>query len=160
MIAAKRTHADRSLIQSYLVSGDAPNQTEVCGVFRFALGLKPHCDKQLPLCLDVLPFVVRHRLRDWLAEEVAVLAEFFDSTLVQAYLAAKKQGVTPRVFIELHSSLVALVLNMPDVHKMLAVEDSWDSVAVELTRIVGSLFQYGDLVAIEFNRDKLLPTLL
>ena len=119
-IASKQARPAHGLMQAYLGSAPSPNKTELVGILKWALALRPTAEKQLAPCLDMCRFAVRIQMwRNW-SEEFDIMQSWFDSVLVAAYTRAKSQRVTPEVFVTLHGKLCSLVLDEKDLNAVAA----------------------------------------
>ena len=137
-IASKKGRPDHSLMQAYIGSAPMPNKTELVGILKWALGLRPTAEKELGPCLDMCRFAVRIKMQKSWPEEFDIMQSWFDTVLVEAYTRAKAQKVTPETFASLHSKLCNLVLDGSDLTAVAAATPRWGTVVTQLHRVVAS----------------------
>ena len=140
MVAAKRARPDKSFMHSFISSATAPNSTELCGILKFFLEQKPHCEKQLPLCMDIMRYCARNNIKGKFPAQANRVTFMFDKSLTCAYMVAKTDQMLPGTFVQLNSQILALVMDMIDL-KLLTDADAsvnWMSLAGPLTRLVSS----------------------
>jgi len=140
MVAAKASSPNRGPMVDYLNSaGGMPNQTEVVGICRCACELKPSITTtQLPVALDICKFMAKHDFKKNFPEEMRIMLPWVDATLVQAYIHVKKSALRLNSFIELHSNVLGLVMDMALVDKLLKAQGSWLDVSEALNSVVAS----------------------
>ena len=115
-IAAKRAHADRTLLQNFLGSFKHPNKTSLCGIYRLALGLNPARSSHLLVCMDIARWTQREQLKDKFEREVEIMFDFFDKVFVANFLAGKLKALD---FAKLHAKVLELVLDGDTLSKVL-----------------------------------------
>lgn len=84
MLAAKRPPINRAPLINYLTTAEAPNMSEVIGIFRWALELNPLGSAcQLRGVMEVMRWVTRCQLEEKYATQLAHLKTKFNEALVQ-----------------------------------------------------------------------------
>ena len=135
-IAAKRAHADRTLLQNFLGSFKHPNKTSLCGIYRLALGLNPARSSHLLVCMDIARWTQREQLKDKFEREVEIMFDFFDKVFMANFLAGKLKALD---FAKLHAKVLELVLDGDTLGKVLATEeDNYDTIVESINELVGS----------------------
>ena len=135
--AALRNHPDRSQITMWMASTQLPNRSEVRGLFRMLLQLKPRCSKQLPVALVGLRCMVRLDMPSKFPAEVALLREWADEVFtcaLQAHRGDKKLGRKANrdlVFLQLHRSVLGLVMDSADIDVVMKAEGNFKAIKEE-----------------------------
>jgi menaquinone-dependent protoporphyrinogen IX oxidase len=139
MVAAKAAIPNRGPLVEYLATGPPPNQTELVGISKYAIALKPTITTtQLPVALDICKWMSKHGLLQKYPAEMELMLPWIDAVLVQAYIQVKKSALRLQTFIELHRSTLTLILDMALVDKLVAAKGSWLDVSEALNKVVAS----------------------
>ena len=82
---------DKAPMFSYMASAKkVPNTTEVSGIFRFCLGVKPGCKKQLPKALDACTYIARLKVHERHPGPFSVIFHWADSVLCACLTRLRK----------------------------------------------------------------------
>lgn len=115
----------------------APNATEVIGIFRFCLGLRCGCARQLACAMDALRYIARLDIRSLHPQPFAVLRTWADTVLCAALDRARQQRTLDSDFLALHRASVGLLVDDAAVSKVIAAS-SYTEVPKELGMLVSS----------------------
>ena len=138
VIACKRAHPDRALLQLWLASSSgACNKTSIVGLFKLALEMNPRCQRQLPVCLDVCRYVMRVNIMTVHPAEAQIMEPWMDSVLTASFRAS---GLRPSEFLRIHQGLLTLVLPAAPLKKVMDAHEAWDKVVDELAALTASSF--------------------
>jgi hypothetical protein len=166
--AKKKPTPDFSGLKLYCChSSKVPNETELVAVARWALNLCLTVDKQLAAALDFLRWVGRLELKIKFAANCRILNSFFDNVLTRVF---DGQKIDPLVWAKMHSKILGLVIEPPQVAKILACNGDYATVVAELKELVCAtdigrslfMFAYLKVVAgeIQFQIDTHLQALM
>ena len=101
--AAQKLKNGRSLLQSYMASlSAAPTSTEISGLFRYFLTLRPLRVKQLALSMECLRFASRLGLADMFMNQMTHIKPWIDQVLVAALVKSRSRKTKDSVFIDLN----------------------------------------------------------
>lgn len=121
MLAAQKTKADRSLFQAYMAGcSSAPNATEISGIFRFFLTLRPGCARQLSLSMECLRFIERLSLHHTYAEQFSHIMGWVDTMLCAVLAKSRSQKISDKQFIDLNMDFLVLILPIVPLKRVLA----------------------------------------
>jgi hypothetical protein len=137
---ARRDHnPDRILICVYLSSTLEINATELCGLYRWFLSLKPGCAKQLTVCLECVKFVRRLGLKQKFAREFGVLRHWVDEVMVAALLRSRiVSKARDDKFIEAHKASLVLVIPEVDLQAVVDADGHYERTQVQLVSVCAS----------------------
>ena len=138
MIAIKRVHPDRGPMQAYLRSAvNPPNETELCGVARCLLLMKPGCRLQLPACLDILRYFARFDVHTNFPSQWNLIHDHVDVVLQQCWFRNSRDSDMERgAWCKLHANIIRLVLPENKLQAVLSCKDNFTAVQEDLNTIV------------------------
>ncbi len=114
-----------------------PNQTEVCGIFRLLLELKPGCEKQREVALEGLRFIARHNIKTRFAHEFQAIFKWTDTVLVETYKFSQSHlGLKKSDWLAVHADIVHLVVNKSSLTTLTKATESWSKVPEQLSDVV------------------------
>jgi len=139
-ITNARTAAPQKMIE-FCQTEPLGNQSEIAGLLRFGLELKPWMGgQQRAMSVEIMKHIVRTGMIAVFPNEVAAYRPQIDKTLSQVYIAMKGT-VEPDAFWKLYRPYAALVLSVDAVDRLLAAKSTWDGHDDDLDAITSS----GDL---------------
>ena len=114
------------------------NQSEIVGLLRFGLDLKPWVGgQQQVLSVEIMKYIVRTGMLASFADEVAAYRPHTDKTLSQVCIAMKGT-VEPEAFWKLYRHYASLVLSVDAVDRLLAAKGSWEGHGADLDAATSS----------------------
>ena len=136
---AKLHFADRSGIISWMndVAPLSLNSTQVAGVLKWALTLKPTSKAELPSCLAVMRWVSRCKLPAEYANQCVLMRSWYDAVLLEAWVEQKRLNVKPSQFLAMHRESVLLVIDEAKLNALSSCDD-WIKSKNELHHVVES----------------------
>jgi hypothetical protein len=139
MISTKRNAHDREQWTHYLGLKKTPNESETCGMFRYALGINPWNKDHLGFGLDVLSWVVNNGISALWPDKCHVMRSWVDETLQSAWQLSKVRGVTLADFISLHRHNLHLIIDKEDLNIVTKCDDDkMHQVTAQVTSVVES----------------------
>ena len=140
MIAAKRQQRDKTAFQGYMTAVGVPNPTELAGLYRWMITLKPSIFGQLCVALDCLRFIARLCHHEIYPNQFAIIRYWVDDVMCTAHEKANAELTTNDVFLQLHESLALLVLPKEALNKVCALgkDRPWSEVKQEICDICDS----------------------
>jgi len=92
IVSSQAKQPNRQPMLGYLNTADKPNQKELVGILRWGLDLRPSSSaEQLRCCLDLMRYVARLKLAALFKDEMEIMRNHFDETLVQALVKEMAQ---------------------------------------------------------------------
>ena len=116
---------------AFLTSAETLNLTELCGVLRFALKLKPGCKNQLADAIVVLRLLVRIDAASFAEPQVKVMVDWADGVLCSQLKAVMNAKNDIMEWASDNLDLLGLVLDKAKMQKVLSCDKEWTSVPKE-----------------------------
>lgn len=135
MIATKKARPDHTLMQAYLGRAAKPNKTELVGILKWGLGLRPSSDKQVGPLMDLCRFIARTDVCKHYPDEFAVMQPAIDATLLAAHNRSKLDKTDSVVFVQLHRQVCELLIPGDALGKVLGCKEKCDHILAELNEV-------------------------
>jgi hypothetical protein len=133
---ARQACPQRGQLYDWLASRPLCSQSEMVGLSRFFLELKPWAsDANLKMSVAMLKYWVRVGVENCYSQELEVARPQVDKTLVSALSTMKSANVPMKVFWSTYKDVAKYVVNTKDVDKLLAIKDDWSPVGSELEAV-------------------------
>ena len=140
-VRLSRSHGGsrQPLTQWLQTFANAPNQSEICGLFRHALELRPHLGgTHMSVLKDIMTYIRKHNLVAAYPAEFGALKSHLDHVLTTAYTQMKSKGFSPVQYWSSHKKWADLVCPVATVERLLAVQGSWAGHYDAIAEVVGS----------------------
>ena len=136
MLAAKKAKPDRDPFLCYMAKlKEAPNDTEIAGIFRWFLTLKAGCMKQLPVALEALRFIKRLNLHELYKQQFSIIKFWGDKVITAALTKCRSQKQTDQTFLDLYSDLLTLFFPSKSFEQVVNKYGQWDAMFKELAEV-------------------------
>jgi hypothetical protein len=130
---------DRSGYEAFFLScQDAPNEKEMCGIWRFLVHLRIGCAKQHAVGVQGLRFVARFSLHVTFAEQWQHVKSWADEVVCKMLRVDRRAGGRDVDFIDNHAELVELLCPPAALKKVAAAKGSWGALSDVLNALVTS----------------------
>jgi hypothetical protein len=136
---ARQAAPQRGQLYDYLANSNLCSQSEMVGLARFFLELKPwSSDANLKLALAILKYWIRVSAENTYNDELDVVRPHVDKTLMAALSSMKSANVPMKVFWVTYSDMAKYIVNTTDVDTLLDVRGDWGQVGGQLEAVTGS----------------------
>ena len=135
---ACRHQADRSKLESWMLSAHEVEEHEVSAFFRYMIKLRCACKTQLKVALNGLRFCARLNLDVKFKVKFGVIKHWVDEIVCAALRRSRAQKVPDDKFMKMNSGIIALILDLEKVATVANCEGDYASVRRELVALVGS----------------------
>lgn len=136
---ARQNVPQRGDLYDYLETGPAPKQSEMVGLARFFMELKPWVsDANLKMACAVVKYWLRVNADTTFHEEMEVVRPMIDKTLVAAWTSMKAANISMPVFWSTYQPLARLVLSVEAAEKLFECHGQWAAVGKELVLVTSS----------------------